>query len=61
MRFLGNVIVGGSNLDVDLNLVIGHGDLRGKSGMGVATTIGYQPGYQGLEKLSNHLHRWNLF
>jgi hypothetical protein len=26
--------------------------------MGIPETIGYHPGYQGLEKFSNHLHRW---
>jgi len=27
--------------------------------MGIPETIGYYPGYQGLEKVSNHMHRWN--
>lgn len=26
--------------------------------MGIPETIGYYPGYQGLEKVSNHMHRW---
>jgi len=26
--------------------------------MGIPETIGYYPEYQGLEKVSNHLHRW---
>jgi hypothetical protein len=29
--------------------------------MGIPETIGYYPGYQGLEKVSNHMHRWQFF